>query len=60
MYIIKLNIIQIIRELFLEKEIDPREVCLRDAEILEIAAGQIRQALEKDGESCPTYQVRGE
>ena len=50
LYTVKLNIRQIIRELFLEKEIDPSEVCLRDAEILEIAAGQIRQAIEDSGE----------
>jgi hypothetical protein len=50
LYTVKLNIIQIIRELFLEKEVNPKEVCLRDAEVLEIAAGQIRQAIEDDGE----------
>jgi len=50
LYTVKINIMQIIRENLIEKEIDSSEVCLRDAEILEIAAGQIRQALEKDGE----------
>jgi len=39
--------IELIRDQFIDNKIDPKEVCLRDAEILEIAAGQIREALTK-------------
>jgi len=40
--------IDLIRNQFIDNGIDPKEVCIRDAEILEIAAGQIRDALNEN------------